>query len=175
MQVVCPNCASSYFIRSDEVGRAGRMMRCGVCRSTFQAGLDPETLSLPADFFNSSSKSESKQPSGPSYAASAPQKTRSRFGAYAAGLAGLAGAGGVPPGSPYLRTAAGLESGAARWKGWTKSDAVAEAATARAIAERTEDLKIWDDFMAIYPVEPMVRRWNRQDYPHRWARLPRAD
>ena len=77
------------------------MMRCGVCRSTFQAGSDPETPSLPADFFSSALKSDSKQPVSPSYAASAPQKTRPRFGAYAAGLAGLAGIVGVIGGMAY--------------------------------------------------------------------------
>ena len=76
-------------------------MRCGVCRSAFQAGSDPEASSLPADFFSSALDSDSKQPSGPSYPAPAPQRTWSRFGAYAAGLAGLAGIVGIIGGMAY--------------------------------------------------------------------------
>lgn len=76
-------------------------MRCGVCRSTFQAGSDPEMPSLPADFFSSALKPDSKQASGTSSVAPTPQRTRSRFGAYAAGLAGLAGIVGVIGGMAY--------------------------------------------------------------------------
>ena len=77
------------------------MMRCGVCRSTFQAGSDQEAPSLPADFFRSALKSDDKQPTRAAQGDSAPRKTRLRFGAYAAGLAGLAGIVGVIGGIAY--------------------------------------------------------------------------
>lgn len=70
-------------------------MRCGVCRSTFQAGSAPENGSIPADFSEFGKKFSEKEGSASYYSGSLPRLKRPRFGAIAAGLAGLAGLVGV--------------------------------------------------------------------------------
>ncbi len=77
------------------------MMRCGVCRSTFQAGSEPENHAIPADFFDSVSKPDEKGPPASSQTGSRPRAKRPRFGAIAAGLAGLAGLVGVVGGMAH--------------------------------------------------------------------------
>lgn len=77
------------------------MMRCGVCRSTFQAGSEPENYTIPADFFDSITKPNEKEPSASSHNSGRPRAKRPRFGAITAGLAGLAGLVGVVGGMAH--------------------------------------------------------------------------
>ena len=36
MLIICPNCASTYLVRSSDIGPAGRIVRCGICRTSWQ-------------------------------------------------------------------------------------------------------------------------------------------
>ena len=77
------------------------MMRCGVCRSTFQAGSGAENPLNSVNSLNSSQILENTPPSRPHTESATPQRTGSRFSVFAAGLAGLAGLVGVVGGMAH--------------------------------------------------------------------------
>ncbi len=87
MLIVCPNCSSSYFVRSETLGGERRMMRCGVCRSTFQAEAEPKSPEIPENF--SKSAPEAPYFENNLQAAPTPKQHRPRFGMMAAGIAGF--------------------------------------------------------------------------------------
>lgn len=91
MLVVCPNCSSSYFVRSETLGGERRMMRCGVCRSTFQAESEPKLPEIPDDFLKSAPEAPEFTVAPRKTATPAPKQQRPRFGMMAAGLAGFTG------------------------------------------------------------------------------------
>ena len=43
MQIVCPNCGTSYDIEASALGAAGRSVRCVRCRETWHAHADDMT------------------------------------------------------------------------------------------------------------------------------------
>jgi predicted Zn finger-like uncharacterized protein len=91
MLVVCPNCSSSYFVRSETLGGERRMMRCGVCRSTFQAEFEPKSAETPKDFLKSAIKAPQFANEPHVTPPPAPKQRGRRFGMMAAGIAGFTG------------------------------------------------------------------------------------
>src|SRR6478609_5235961 len=49
MQIVCPHCQTSYAVRADSIGAAGRTVRCARCKQTWLAMPVPEAESVGAE------------------------------------------------------------------------------------------------------------------------------
>jgi len=65
------------------------MMRCGVCRSTFQAEVEPKSPEIPEDFLKSAT--ETSRFANEPQTAPTPKQRRPRFRMMAAGIAGFTG------------------------------------------------------------------------------------
>lgn len=66
-------------------------MRCGVCRSTFQAEIEPKSPEIPEDFLKSATEAPYFAKKPYDKPAPAPKHRRPRFGMMAAGIAGFTG------------------------------------------------------------------------------------
>lgn len=76
-------------MRSETLGGERRMMRCGVCRSTFQAEVELKSAEIPEDFLKSAPETpyfENKTQAAPTQ-----KQRRPRFGMLVAGLAAFTG------------------------------------------------------------------------------------
>ena len=91
MLVVCPNCSSSYFVRAETLGHESRMMRCGVCRSTFHPEAKQKLAEMPGEFLKSGTEALISEDQPLRGAAATPKPRRPRLKMIAGGIAGFAG------------------------------------------------------------------------------------
>lgn len=49
MLIICPTCSSSYLIRATEIGRGGRLVRCGACKNSWQVEASGGDVEVEAD------------------------------------------------------------------------------------------------------------------------------
>lgn len=48
MLIICPNCSSSYLVRAEEIAADGKLVRCGVCKTSWRPEIERD-LALGAD------------------------------------------------------------------------------------------------------------------------------
>ncbi len=49
MLIICPTCSSSYLIRATEIGRGGRLVRCGACKNSWHVEASGGDADIEAD------------------------------------------------------------------------------------------------------------------------------
>jgi predicted Zn finger-like uncharacterized protein len=82
MLIICPNCSSSYLVRAEEIAPEGKLVRCGVCKTSWRPEVEAHRPQPPSN--------PQHEPVPPFNATEPPlAKTPSRPARWALPLAGL--------------------------------------------------------------------------------------
>jgi predicted Zn finger-like uncharacterized protein len=49
MLIICPNCSSSYLVRAEEIAPDGKLVRCGVCKTSWRPEMEANRPQSPLD------------------------------------------------------------------------------------------------------------------------------